>query len=178
MVKGFSTNSGPGSQNSGHGNLAQPERMIRPPKPARSQELEVEHEVENEIKDEFDKEASGAPKFESHFPISFDASTGGLIVRTGHGFKPIRVLPEHAAAIARTVGIGAKLEKIELTEETNKAVATDSASFKVTSIKFGKLFGFIPVSGEQETQVGAQTGTVLSNKQPLIFQLLSFFITQ
>src|SRR5260221_9377557 len=53
--KGFPTNSGPGSQNSGHGNLAQPERMIRPPKPARSQELEVEHKVKNEIKDEFNK---------------------------------------------------------------------------------------------------------------------------
>lgn len=133
---------------------------------------EVEIEVENgqtKIK------AKGTAAL-TNFPLSFDKTTGQLTVQTGNGPKVIRVLPDQAAQVAQTAGVANLIEKVELVEAPGASTSTDATAFKITGKKTGNLLGLIPVSADVETQVGAQSGTVLSTTEPLWLRLLSGLI--
>lgn len=110
----------------------------------------------------------------TNFPLSFDKSTGQLIVNTANGPVPIRVLPDQAASVAQTAGRESLIEKIELT-----GTATGSAepvAFKIKGTRIGNLLGLLPVSASVETQVGAQTGQILSTTEPLWLRLFGALV--
>ncbi len=106
------------------------------------------------------------------FPLSFDKNTGQLTVSTPQGLKTIQILPNQAAAAAETTGLVTQVENLELVQSSSSA-SGDAVSFKVSGKRTGALFGLIPVNIDVQTEIGAQSGTVLSVTQPLWLRLLS-----
>lgn len=110
----------------------------------------------------------------TNFPLTFDKATNTLIVNTPNGPKPIRVLPNQASETAKTAGVENLVEKIELVE-----AATGSAEpvvFKVSGKRTGNLLGLLPVSADVETQVGAQTGQILTTTEPLWLRIFGSLV--
>lgn len=118
---------------------------------------------------------SGSISALSRFPLSYNQTTNQLTVNTPNGRRVIRVLPNQAAAIAATSGIISQLGNLNLGLSTTPNTS-DNLSFRVEGVKTGTIFGIIPFSANVQTEVGAQSGSVLSVSQPLWLQLLAPFI--
>lgn len=106
----------------------------------------------------------------TNFPLSFDKTTNTLIVNTPNGPRPIRILPDQASEVAETSGVENLIERIELAQ-----TATGSAepvAFKVKGKRVGSLLGIFPVTADVETEVGAETGQILTTTEPLWLRLL------
>lgn len=164
--KGPSSNSGQGSLNSGKKiklTLGHPEAS------------EGGKEIELEADDNTLKLTSRGVKAETKFPISFDKTTGQLIIQTGNGPKPIRILPDQAAEIARSEGVQ-KTEKVEIVENTDTQ-STSEVEFKISGTRAGSLLGIIPISGNVETEVSADNGQVTKVTEPLWLKILSPLIS-
>jgi hypothetical protein len=139
-------------------------------------------EGENEIELEEEDATGSATKFtekgtevETELHLGLDDKTHKLQVTTISGIKTLNILPIKALEIAETEGIQSEISKVELINNSVKT-ASDGATFKLTGIRKGKLFGLIPLTASVESQIGAQSGDVLEVKQPLWLKLLSSFI--
>lgn len=101
-------------------------------------------------------------------PVSFDEATSSLIVTTPNGDKIVRVLPDEVIKIVQNSALVTSVDNIELIQKTNEDLV-----FKLKGSKQGKLFGFIPVSTNIESEVDAETGEALTVSQPLWFRIFS-----
>lgn len=110
---------------------------------------------------------------ETRFPLTIDQVTGQLMVITPNGPRPIRVLPDQASDIAQNAGVQNKIEKLEILPSPS---STDSVVIKLTGAKTGSILGIIPINQPVETEVGAQTGRIVSINEPFWLRLLSPFI--
>lgn len=111
----------------------------------------------------------------AHFPISFDPATNQLFVNTPNGPRPIRTLPDQAARIATEEGIIKKIDSIDMLEATQSGELNEPV-IKVKGQKTGKLFGFIPVQADVQTDISQQDGTIIDTTEPFWLKLLSPFI--
>ncbi|GEM_PF-3235443 len=112
---------------------------------------------------------------ETHFPLTFNKATGQILVTTPNGQRVIRVLPAQASQIARTAGIQNQIEKIEI--QANSTTGTnEDVVLKLTGRKTGKILGVIDINGPVQTEIGAQSGSILSNNEPFWLRLLSSLI--
>lgn len=138
-------------------------------------EGQKENEIELKTEDgRFEFKAKGVAA-QSNFPLSVNNATGELSVQTPQGAKIIRLLPNQVAEIALRAGVQNKIEAIEVSENDQERDESGLV-FKVQGTKSGKIFGLIPVSAPVETQIGAQTGTVVSVNEPAWFKLISNFV--
>lgn len=133
------------------------------------QELEVKVEGDNI---NIEAQNIGA---ETHFPLTFDKVTGQLLVTTANGQRVIRVLPAQASQIARTAGVQNQIEKIEIQANSTQG-ANEDVVLKLTGRKTGKILGIIDINQPVETEVGAQSGTILNTNEPFWLRLFSSLI--
>lgn len=129
-------------------------------------------EIENE--DNETKITSGTTSATVKFPLTFDKVTGQLFVTTGNGIRQIRILPDQASEVAKNAGIQNEIDKIEIIQNSKSGI--DATVFKLTGKKTGKLFGIFDINQAVETEVGTQTGNVVSTNEPLILQIFAPFI--
>ena len=131
-----------------------------------SAETELDFESEGE---HFKFTANGVTAL-TQLPISIDEATSSLVVTTPAGEKIVTILPDEALQILRNSLLISSAEKIQLVQNGEKL------TFKVNGKKQGRLFGFIPVSADVESEVNAETGEALTVSQPIWFRLLSGLI--
>lgn len=109
---------------------------------------------------------------ETRFPLTFDKTTGQLLVTTPNGQRIIRILPAQASQIAQTAGIQNQIEKIEI--QANTTAGTDEdVVLKLTGKKTGKILGIIDVNQPVEAEIGARSGSIISTTTPFWLRLLS-----
>ncbi len=131
-----------------------------------SAETELDFESEGE---HFKFTANGVTAL-TQLPISINEETSSLVVTTPAGEKIVTILPDEALQILRNSLLISSVEKIQLVQNG------ENITFKVNGKKQGKLFGFIPVSADVESEVNAETGEALTVSQPIWFRLLSGLI--
>lgn len=131
-----------------------------------SAETELDFESEGE---HFKFTANGVTAL-TQLPISIDEETSSLVVTTPAGERIVTVLPDEALQILRNSLLVNSVEKIQLVQNGEKL------TFKVNGKKQGKLFGFIPVSAEVESEVDAETGEALTTTQPIWLRVFSRLI--
>lgn len=110
----------------------------------------------------------------THFPLSFDKTTNTLTVNTPNGPKTVRVLPNQASEAAQNAGVENLVEKIELVEAATGSAET--VVFKIAGKRTGNFLGLIPVTADVETEVGAQTGQILTTTEPFWLRLFGSLI--
>lgn len=138
-------------------------------------EGQKENEIELKAEDgRFEFKAKGVAA-QSNFPLTLNNATGELSVQTPQGTKIIRLLPNQVAEIALRAGVQNKIEAIEVSENEQEKDESGLV-FKVQGTKSGKFLGLIPISAPVETQIGAQTGNIVSVNEPGWFKLISNFV--
>jgi hypothetical protein len=116
--------------------------------------------------------SSNGTKARTLFVISINDQTGEMFISTPSGDKTIKILPDQVMSLIQKSGVQNQVDNIELKD--NPTVS--EPVFDVKGQKIGKIFGFIPFSAPVETQVGAQTGKIISTKQSFFTQLFSQFV--
>jgi hypothetical protein len=97
------------------------------------------------------------------------------MVNTPNGPHPIGVLPDLVARVATESGIQDKIDNIDLLEASQSGDLNQNI-FRVNGQRIGKLFGLIPIQASVQTNVSADSGTVLDTTEPFWLKLLGPFI--
>ncbi len=135
----------------------------------------IEQELEVKVEGDHIKLEAQNIGAETQFPLTFDKTTGQLLVTTPNGQRVIRILPAQASQIAQTAGVQNQIEKIEI-QANSTGGTNEDVVLKLTGRKTGKILGLIDVNQPVETEIGAQSGSILSNNEPLWLRLLSSLI--
>ncbi len=117
---------------------------------------------------------SGGTRSVTDFPLTFNKTTNQLMVDDQTKLRFIRIFPNQALEIAKTVMNG-EMKNMELAGATKGDVGDDLV-YKITAIKTGKMFGLFPLTVTSETMVGAQSGLVVNVNEPFLLKFLSGLI--
>lgn len=120
-------------------------------------------------------------KTRSNLPLSVDPTTKQLVVTTPNGEKQVSVLPDDAITRMVQSGIfsptasGAATSEPIATRAVQLEMHDGSLVYRIDGKKDLKLFGLIPVTTQTTAFVSPETGSIVSQNQSLLTNILRFF---
>jgi len=105
-------------------------------------------------------------------PVSVDLDSGRMMILSNNALLPIKVLPDKAAA---------NLTQLDTNGEINKEISPvieisgGEVVYRFEGSKPYKMFGFININALTTTYVSADSGEIVSKKQPFVSDVIRLF---
>jgi uncharacterized membrane protein YkoI len=133
-----------------------PTNLVSSP-PGTSTRVVVDKRNVDIIKDEKGKFKIKSGDKEAESDLEISEQDLKVVVKTSSGTAELKVLPDQAAAKGLKVE---EVKSMKLVEEKGNPV------YDISGKKRGRLFALIPVSGDVEQKVDAQSGEIIYTKTP------------